>query len=172
MSPAVLKVVVIEAVEAEVNRPWASTVITGIAVVLPYDPADTAVLSRLIVAVPEVTTEDSPVPPAIVSDSEPSSILSVPVSPAMSRSLLAATVVSTYAFVAASCALEGSVTLTIRDVLTSTTPAPLGSKTTLPFVSVELIVLPSIVILSMFSTSILLEASTKRADDAVRVPGV
>ena len=39
---------------------------------------------------------------------------------------------STYAFVAASCAPVGFVTLVILEVLTSTVPVPLGSITTLP----------------------------------------
>ena len=43
---------------------------------------------------------------------------------------------STYAFVAASCAEDGSVTFTILLVLTSTVPEPLGSSIRLTFVSV------------------------------------
>ena len=50
-------------------------------------------------------------------------------------------------------------------------PEPFGSSIMLPLVSVELIVLPLIVILSTFSTSILLLASVTIALDDVSVPG-
>ena len=55
---------------------------------------------------------------------------------------------STYAFVAASCAPVGSVTLTIREVFTSTTPLPFGSSEIFPFVFVDVIAFPLTVKLS------------------------
>ena len=42
------------------------------------------------------------------------------------------TVASTYAFVAASCALDGSVTLVILELPTSTVPYPFGDIEILP----------------------------------------
>ena len=55
---------------------------------------------------------------------------------------------STYAFVAASCACVGSVTFTIREVFTSTTPLPFGSSEIFPFVFVDVIAFPLTVKLS------------------------
>jgi len=57
---------------AAVNLPCASTVKVGIVFASPYEPAVTAVLSRLIVIVSVApATELNPVPPAIVSTSKP-----------------------------------------------------------------------------------------------------
>ena len=58
LSAPTVKSVLIEAVPAAVKRPCASTVNVGIAVELPYDPALTAVLSRLIVTVSVAETAD------------------------------------------------------------------------------------------------------------------
>ena len=55
--------------------------------------------------------------------------------------------------------------------LTLMNPEPAGSRTILPLASVDEIVLPLIVILSTFRTSILLDASTISAELAVRTPG-
>ena len=69
---------------AAVNLPCASTVKVDTAVAEPYEPAVTAVLSRLIVT---VSVEDavavSPVPPEIVSVSPLVIVCGVPASPAM-----------------------------------------------------------------------------------------
>ena len=54
-------------VEAAVIRPCASTVITGTAVVEPYEPAETAVSSRVAVIVVPDAAVVIPVPPAIVT---------------------------------------------------------------------------------------------------------
>ena len=56
---------------------------------------------------------------------------------------------STYAFVAASCAPVGSVTLVILEVATSTVPDPFGDNEILPLVSVLVRALPSSLKLSI-----------------------
>ena len=66
--------------------------------------------------------------------------------------------------------LVRSVTLNSAPVSTTTSPVPLGSKTILPLLLVELIVLPSKSKLSTLKLSTLLFASTKRALLAVKVP--
>ena len=155
---------------ALVSLPWASTVKFGIAVPDPYVFGVTAVLSRLVVTVPDVTTVVRAVPPANVSVSVLTSMLSVPVSPAISISLLSATAESTYFFVAASESSTGSATPPMTDCCTITLPDPFGSSTRLPLEFVVDIVLPFSVTLSTFNTSILLDASVIMADDAVSVP--
>ena len=75
LSAPTVKDVAIAAVPAAVKRPCASTVNVGIAVVPPYDPALTAVLSRFNVTVSVApTTDDIPVPPAISSVSPPATV--------------------------------------------------------------------------------------------------
>ena len=65
VSPAIERLVATFTVPAAVKRPWASTVNVGIAVVDPYDPAVTAVLSKSIVVVPveSLYVAVKPVPP-------------------------------------------------------------------------------------------------------------
>ena len=55
---------------------------------------------------------------------------------------------STYAFVAASCACVGSTTFVILEVFAFITPDPFGLSTIFPFVSVDDMTLPFILILS------------------------
>ena len=55
---------------------------------------------------------------------------------------------STYPFVAASCAPVGSVTFTILELFTSTVPDPFGLSEISPFVFVDVISFPSSVKLS------------------------
>ena len=74
-------------VDADVIRPCASTVITGTAVVEPYEPAVTAVSSRVAVIVVPDAAVVIPVPPATVNVSESRSMSIVPESPAASKSL-------------------------------------------------------------------------------------
>ena len=68
---------------AEVNLPWASTVNEPTAALVPYDPGVTAVSSRFKVMVfVEDATDESPVPPDMVTVSASSIVCDVPESPA------------------------------------------------------------------------------------------
>ena len=77
-SPSTVKAVATFTVLAAVNRPCWSTVNVGIAVVLPYEPGVTAVLSKLTVRVLPLPTVVKAVPPAISNVSLSKSIDKAP----------------------------------------------------------------------------------------------
>ena len=87
LSPPIVNAELVAAVDTAVNLPCASTVITGIVLAEPYDPADTAVLSKLCVTSFPETTDVIPVPPERVNVSA-SVIAPVPESPAMPTSVM------------------------------------------------------------------------------------
>ena len=99
LSPVNVQDVEIAAVEASVILPCASTVITGTAVLLPYEAALTAVSSRLTVKVLLLPTVLIPVPPAISSVSLSKSIDNAPPESPWKSKSTAPTVVSTYALI-------------------------------------------------------------------------
>ena len=91
VSPAIGKSLLTVAVPAAVILPCWSTVMVGICVPLPYEPAVTAVLSKSNVTVSFVTVLVSPGPPPSVNVSVSKMNVTEPQSPAIGKSLLTAT---------------------------------------------------------------------------------
>ena len=101
VSAATERVVEILTLAAAVKRPWASTVKVGICETEPYEPADTAVLSKRIVTV-LLASLDVLIPgtPRIEKVSVSKSIVSVPEESVAIVRVVAPATSSTYSFVA------------------------------------------------------------------------
>ena len=127
------------------------------------DPAVPAITTRLSVKslIVADASVDSPVTPKVPAIA----VLPVP-SPATVNAFVSTAIPPS--------ALSKPVNVLVPAKLTaefnSIVPLPLAVSSMLPFVSVEVIVLPSRVRLSILSTSIFEFESTIIADDAVRVP--